>query len=184
VKDAEKSVAEEIADVSMARPHVVLLGAGASRQAFPHGERSGKFLPTMVDFFEIPSIADTLAAAHIPYSGRNFEDLYFELSNDPAKTMVREALEREIFDYFSGLELPDESTLFDSLVLSLRPKTSSLPSTGIHFSSRRSGATATSAAPLGSSSFMETFLPVTARPIEYTVCVAPRAHDAASSSFP
>jgi hypothetical protein len=122
VKDLEKSVAEEIADVSMGRPHVVLLGAGASRAAFPRGERNGKRLPIMVDFFEIASIADALADAHISYSGRNFEELYSELSTDPAKAMSREALERAVFDYFSALELPDESTLFDSLVLSLQPK--------------------------------------------------------------
>jgi hypothetical protein len=122
VKGLEKSAAEEIADVSMNRPHVVVLGAGASRAAFPYGERRGKRLPTMADFFEIRSIADVLAGAHIAYSGRNFEELYSELSTDPAKTTVREALERAVFDYFASLELPDESTLFDTLVLSLRPK--------------------------------------------------------------
>jgi len=122
VKDLEKSVAEEIADVSMGRPHVVLLGAGASRAAFPQGERSGKHLPTMADFFEIASITDAVAGAHIPYSGRNFEEFYSELAKDPAKATIREALERAVFDYFSALALPDESTLFDTLVLSLRPK--------------------------------------------------------------
>lgn len=117
-----KSVAEEITDVSMGRPHVVLLGAGASRAAFPRGERNGKRLPVMSDFFEIASIADGLAAARISYSGRNFEELYSELVQDPAKGMIRQALEQAVFDYFSTLDLPDESTLFDCLVLSLRPK--------------------------------------------------------------
>lgn len=32
------------------RPHVVLLGAGASRAAFPSGEETGKHLPLMNDF--------------------------------------------------------------------------------------------------------------------------------------
>jgi len=71
VTGLEKSAAEEIADVSMGRPHVVLLGAGASRAAFPRGERNGKRLPVMADFFETAPIADALASGGIPYSGRN-----------------------------------------------------------------------------------------------------------------
>ena len=41
---------------------------------------------------------------------------------DPAKAGIREVLERAVFDNFSSLELPDEPTLYDHLVLSLRPK--------------------------------------------------------------
>jgi hypothetical protein len=120
--DLEKSVAEEIADVSMGRPHVVLLGAGASRAAFPRGERNGKRLPVMADFFGIAPIADALASGGVPYSGRNFEELYSELTRDATKATIRETLEQAIFAYFASLELPDEPTLFDHLVLSLRPK--------------------------------------------------------------
>jgi hypothetical protein len=122
VKGLEKSVAEEIADVSMGRPHVVLLGAGASRAAFPRGERNGKRLPVMADFFETTAVADDLISVGIPHSGRNFEELYSELTHDPAKARVREALDRAVFHYFSSLDLPDEPTLFDHLILSLRPK--------------------------------------------------------------
>lgn len=122
MKELEKSVADEIADVSMGRPHVVLLGAGASRAAFPSGERNGKRLPVMADFFETAVIADALASEGIPCSGRNFEELYSELTDDPAKAKARETLERAVFTYFSSLDLPDEPTLFDHLVLSLRPK--------------------------------------------------------------
>lgn len=122
MKDLEKYIADEIADVSMNRPHVVLLGAGASRAAFPRGERNGKRLPVMADFFEIALVADVLASAGIPCSGRNFEELYSELSNDPAKEKICESLERAIFEYFSLLDLPDEPTLYDHLILSLRPK--------------------------------------------------------------
>lgn len=106
----------------MDRPHVVLLGAGASRAAFPRGERTGKRLPVMADFFEIAPVANALAAGGISYSGRNFEDLYSELARDPAKQHVLELLERAVVEYFSLLALPDEPTLFDHLVLSLRPK--------------------------------------------------------------
>lgn len=108
--------------MSMGRPHVVLLGAGASRQAFPRGERNNKRLPVMADFVETPGVSDALTSAGIPYAGRNFEELYSELTHDTTKAKVRETLERAIFDYFSSLDLPDGPTLFDHLVLSLRPK--------------------------------------------------------------
>ena len=118
----EKSVADEIADLRIGRPHVVLLGAGASRAAFPLGERHGKRLPVMADFFETGPIAEALASEGISCSGRNFEELYSELALDPSKAKIRETLERTVFDYFSSLELPDEPTLYDHLMLSLRPK--------------------------------------------------------------
>lgn len=122
MKDPEKSAAEEITDVSMGRPHVVLLGAGASCAAFPQGERNGKRLPVMVDFFEVAPIANVLASEGIHCSGRNFEELYSELTRDPTKVTICKTLERAVFDYFSSLELPEGPTLFDRLVLSLRPK--------------------------------------------------------------
>jgi len=81
----EKSAEEEIADVRMKRPHVVLLGAGANRQAFPRGERNGRHLPVMADFLKTASFAGVLTAAGISHAGRNFEELYSELALDPAK---------------------------------------------------------------------------------------------------
>ena len=117
----EKSVADEIAQVSMDRPHVVLLGAGASRAAFPTGERSGRRLPLMLDFAEIVPVGAIFAEAGIPLEGRNFEDAYAELAL-AEKASLRDAVERAVFDYFASLELPDSPTLYDHLVLSLRPK--------------------------------------------------------------
>src|SRR2546426_6693779 len=118
----EKSVADEIAQVSMGRPHVVLLGAGASRAAFPNGERNGRRLPLMLDFADIVPVAPIFAEAGIPLGGRNFEDAYTELALAADKTSLRDAVERVVFDYFASLELPDTPTLYDHLVLSLRPK--------------------------------------------------------------
>lgn len=118
----EKSVADEIAQVTMGRPHVVLLGAGASRAAFPRGERNGRLLPLMLDFFDVVPVRDIINSAGIPWKGRNFEDIYADLVSDAAKTLFRESLEQVVFDYFSSLELPNTPTLYDHLVLSLRPK--------------------------------------------------------------
>ena len=42
-------MAEEIADTSATRPHVLLLGAGASRAALPGGHRNGVAVPLLRD---------------------------------------------------------------------------------------------------------------------------------------
>src|SRR5436190_220154 len=41
------SRAEEIAQVKVQRPHVVILGAGASLASLPNGDKNGKSLPLM-----------------------------------------------------------------------------------------------------------------------------------------
>lgn len=106
----------------MSAPHVVLLGAGASRAAFPGGESNGHLIPLMDDFNEIVSIGDVLDPLDIPYEGRNFEELYSELSQDKRFEGVCSRLEDVVYDYFDSLSLPDEPTLYDHLILSLRSK--------------------------------------------------------------
>lgn len=118
----EASVADEIDQIEMERPHVVLLGAGASRAALPEGDANGRRLPLMGDFAEIVPVIDVLAKAGISHTGRNFEELYSELCLEPAYADVRAQLERVIYSYFSSLSLPSKPTLYDHLILSLRTK--------------------------------------------------------------
>jgi len=118
----EKSVADEIAQVSMGKPHVVLLGAGGSRAAFPDGERNGRLLPLMADFIDIVPVREALVRTGIRTEGRNFEDIYSDLVSDPRAAWIRDDLEQAVLGYFSSLELPDTPTLYDHLVLSLRRK--------------------------------------------------------------
>lgn len=118
----EKTVADEIAGVSMGRPHVVLLGAGASRAAFPHGERTGRLLPVMADFLDIVPVGNVFSSAGVQAQDGNFEDIYSKLASDPAADKVRAVLEAAVLDYFASLALPDKPTLYDHLILSLRPK--------------------------------------------------------------
>jgi hypothetical protein len=116
------TVEEEVARPFAKRPHVVLLGAGASRAAFPEGERAGRFLPVMADLIDTVGLASELDAARIDWQGRDFEVLYGELRSDPARATLCEAIEQRIEAYFGDLQLPAKSTLYDRLVLSLRPK--------------------------------------------------------------
>lgn len=118
----EKSVADEVTQVSMGRPHVVLLGAEASRASFPNGESAGRKLPVMTDFLEIVPVRDILSAANVPFEDKNFEELYASLVVDSQYSEICTALESAIFQYFSSLGLPSTPTIYDHLLLSLRPK--------------------------------------------------------------
>jgi hypothetical protein len=116
-----KSVADEIAEVSMTRPHVVLVGAGASRAACPNGDRHGRFLPVMKDFYQVPRIGSMLKAAGFdPHA--NFEMIYSQIATDRSRADLCRELEDTVFEYFSSLELPTAATVYDHLIVSLRPK--------------------------------------------------------------
>ena len=99
--------------------HVVLLGAGASRAAFPNGDRAGRSLPLMDDLVEILDLRSVFERVG-PIKDANFESIYSRLAEDLEYENIRGEIERRVADYFSSLELPDEATIYDKLLLSLR----------------------------------------------------------------
>lgn len=106
--------------VSVQRPHLVLLGAGASRAAFPNGEKNGLIPPLMDDFFDIvEELSDYLEKHGIEYKGKNFEDVYSSMYGNREYDEIRVDVEEIVYNYFSHMELPDEPTLYDHLILSL-----------------------------------------------------------------
>ncbi len=114
---------DEINDTSMAAPHVVILGAGASIAATPHGDLHGKKLPSMANFVDVLGLRPVLNSFDIPYqTGDNFEVVYASIAADPTKKAAAFAIEQAVVDYFSDLRLPDTATVYDRLVLSLRGK--------------------------------------------------------------
>ncbi len=108
-------------DVSMTRPHVVLLGAGASKAAFPYGDADGRVVPLMDDLAQVvPGLDRVLADAGID-SSRNFEEVYSGLVEAGVNDTAR-SVEKLVQEYFSSLRMPSKSTLYDHLLLSLRSK--------------------------------------------------------------
>jgi hypothetical protein len=103
------------------RPHLVILGAGASVAAFPTGDARGRRLPLMNNF------VDVLGLRSIVKDGGNdanqgFESLYSSLfAADPDSPRLKE-IEASVAEYFGALELPPHPTLYDFLLLSLREK--------------------------------------------------------------
>lgn len=116
--DFEVSVEQEVAAVQMKRPHVVVLGAGASRATCPQGDANGKLLPLMNDFATVLNLESLFRRWSID-PNQNFESIFsdlFDRSETPKITQIQDAVEA----YFGTLELPDKPTIYDHLVLSLR----------------------------------------------------------------
>jgi hypothetical protein len=118
----EVSVEQEIKQIQMGKPHVVILGAGASYAAFPNGDKNGVRLPLMNNFVDILSLHDLLCQTGITFEADNFEKIYDQLCRNTTHQKVREELEKVIYDYFSCLDIIDEPTIYDHLLLSLREK--------------------------------------------------------------
>jgi hypothetical protein len=99
------------------KPHVVLLGAGASKAGFPKGDASGNQLPVMNDLVDKIGLSSLLKNSGVDFS-RNFESIYSQLIDKDLKNEI----EKRIVDYFSNLYLPETVTIYDQLLLSLRGK--------------------------------------------------------------
>jgi hypothetical protein len=115
------TVRELAEDSSCGRPHVVILGAGASAATLPDGDRDGNKVPLMPDLTEALGLESILDTNGIEYRG-NFEEIYGALSKDQKYSNLVEAINARVQHYFSRLALPSYPTIYDHLVLSLRAK--------------------------------------------------------------
>jgi len=102
------------------RPHVFILGAGASRACCPNGDKNGKTLPLMNNFVDCLDLRKKLENWNID-PDQNFEIIFNDLYENNENEKVKE-IEKIINDYFEPLRLPDTPTIYDYLVLSLQKK--------------------------------------------------------------
>lgn len=104
-------------------PHVVILGAGASVAACPRGDVNGLRLPLMANLVSVLGLEPLLSKAGIEQSGAgNFELIYERIASDGAFRDLRIEVDAIVRGYFGSLRLPEEVTVYDQLLLSLRPK--------------------------------------------------------------
>lgn len=121
--DKDKSEIEEgYKDYILSRPHVVILGAGATMAAIPNGDKNGKHCSVMQGFIDNLGLRGLLNSVHLRTPSDNLEDIYSELSSRPECAAIVAELENRILDSFSLFEIPDEPTVYDYLLLSLRSK--------------------------------------------------------------
>lgn len=103
------------------RPHVVILGAGASK-ATCNFDKNGKPLPTMDELYEVLGLEAVLKQYGVDFKKSNFEELCSSLYEFDKYKELMVKIESLVFGYFSSLRLPDKPTIYDYLILSLRPK--------------------------------------------------------------
>lgn len=104
------------------RPHVVILGAGASCAAIPNGDKNGNKISAMKGFIEKVEMQDVIASVKLDTSSDNLEDIYMEMFEREDCNRQRKQLEKSIENYFREFELPDKPTVYDFLILSLTQK--------------------------------------------------------------
>lgn len=115
------TVEEEIANPFHGKPHVLLLGAGASKAALPNGDKQGRPVPLLRDLAEELNLIELFPESLKELAVQDFEAAYsklYELGSSDKLNQI-DVLVRE---YFTQLELPDEPNLYDVINLSLRDK--------------------------------------------------------------
>ena len=75
--------ADEYEALMKKRPHLVILGAGASVAAIPHGDANGKKTSVMNGFIDMLNMRDLFKDIRLNTSSENLEDIYTELSQRP-----------------------------------------------------------------------------------------------------
>lgn len=116
---------EEIKIVHGGGTHVVLLGAGASyASTLRNAEKSGKQLPLMKNIIEIVGLTNLVDNLPKDYRilKKDFEKLYSKLANSGEFTDELTIITQSVYSYFNDMDLPDEPTLYDYMILSLRSR--------------------------------------------------------------
>ncbi len=120
------SVEKQRRAVGAQRSHLVLLGAGASLAAMPNGDKRGVKPPLLANFISALGLEPLLQEHRVMRFPDDFEKLCSLLlavsKGKPRYAALLFELERRVSDYFAAFELPDEPTLYDHLLLSLRRK--------------------------------------------------------------
>ena len=97
----EVTTEEEIKQIKMKAPHVVILGAGASRAACPNGDINGKKLPLMNDFIQSIGLKKLEDLGFD--SSSNFEVIYSHLCESKKFNAIRKNIEQQIYNYFDEI---------------------------------------------------------------------------------
>jgi len=111
---------EEIGAPLRAAPHVVLLGAGASRAALPDGDLRGRAVPLLQEVAKELNLARLFPNDLRDLARTGFEAAYSRLWDRGAH--LTGDINAAVFEYFAQLELPIEPTIYDCMLLSLRDK--------------------------------------------------------------
>lgn len=103
-------------------PHVVIVGAGASIAACKT-DKNGKKVPLLKNIHNILGFTDELKKYDFSDEQmEDFEKLFSDINGKAEYRELQEKMEYDVCDYFSKLQIPEEPTLYDYLILSLTEK--------------------------------------------------------------
>lgn len=104
------------------RPHVFILGAGASKAALPYGDRNGVECPVMDSFLKKTGLEYLIQDTPFRTLNDNLETIYSAIHESGRYPEKLSALEKGVREYFEQLVIPLAPTVYDYLLLSLRDK--------------------------------------------------------------
>jgi hypothetical protein len=105
-----------------ADPRIVIVGAGGSRAACPTGDKNGRHLPVMADLVDSVGLGPLIKKAGVQSRANDFEALYSDLATSGEHENLVADIQSTIRNYFEQLRIPNSVTVYDYLLLSLRPK--------------------------------------------------------------
>lgn len=114
---------EQLRTVYKGYHHVVILGAGASIACtLDRPEKKNMTLPSMDNLLKVLGLEDEVSDITNAIQSNNFESVFSFLYEEDPDSELLKYLEKSVYDYFDTLELPEEPTIYDYLILSLRKK--------------------------------------------------------------
>ena len=116
------TIEQQIENSVLKGPHVVLLGAGASVATIPNGDKFGHKISAMEGFIDKLGLSKVISNVNLKTTSENLEAIYSELDSREDCKEVKKQLEEAIYYYFSDIEIPNEPTIYDFLILSMRSK--------------------------------------------------------------
>ena len=112
----------DIIELMRRRPHLFILGAGATKATIPNGDKYGRQSPVMENFLQEIGIASLLNGVKLKTKSHNIEAIYSELATKPEYADILTRIEEGIVTHYQQMQIPDSPTLYDYLILSLRKK--------------------------------------------------------------
>lgn len=108
------------------KPHVVILGAGASCATIPNGDKYGKSIYAMDGFLIKTGLIKIIEHLKLETKADNLEDIFSEIEQKSYHNNLfkkaKQELEEGIRQFFTLFQLPDHATIYDYLILSLSKK--------------------------------------------------------------
>lgn len=112
----------DITELMRRRPHLFILGAGATKATIPNGDKYGRKSPVMENFMKEIGIDNLLEGVELKTKSHNIEDIYSELATKLKYADVIKEIEEGIVNHYRQMQIPDTPTLYDYLIISLRKK--------------------------------------------------------------